>query len=448
MIFMFPALMSENVSQQLVPAIAKTLEQYFLQHLGFALSTGSIKIIIDETERKSVDQMKIESDDLSKEELTYIVENLVFNEKEDTSSAKERKLKKDVDDAIEAVGRLKQQLADNNNDLNNIKKDIDKKEDDLSKLVDSGAKPEAIDKLKNEIDSLKTKKQNIKDDIDKLAREIKDADKDVDKKKGNQEEYKGTRGKADVKFDSYDKLGMAPTTVSMTVTATRRYIDTSSGRALPRQEQEELKLLVGVKVIPSIIKNFSSLYETLRSDYYSNLFSYVYKASFRYVARKLFNNKWIKKIASAVDWLRPTGNASLLPGWYANILMSKAGFLDMNAFSKASGTPGYQRYAGSTVVMNLDEEEDMFENAGHVNQLFKMGWKTFVVIDTRQKIAIICSHLDRGMCNRIPLQFLFKAVGADKLYDSLEDLERSTGSMFKRGKFKPMRSVMKKAKGR
>ena len=477
MIFMFPALMSENVNHHLVPAIAKTLEQYYLQHLGFALSTGDIKVIIDETEKNPKDQLKLESEVLSEEELSYIVENLVITEKDDykskSSGDTEGRLEKNVNDAKEEItsltqeiNNLKIELDDISRKIDNVKKELQQlEEDDNWAQNNMNPKPDHLrdgtkwdyqkaerdkTRLETEIENLQERYKNINAEIKDLTQQLRNAGKSLKSSENDLKDHqtKSKRTGADVKIDTWDKLGMAPTTVAMTVTALRIYMSDVSGRMREEKDTQELKLIVGVKVIPSIIKNFDSLYETLRSDYYSNIFSYTYKATFRAFARLIYNTKWVRKIAGVVDWLKPTGNASLLPGWYTNILMSKAGFLDMNAFAKAKGTPSYQRYAGATVVMNLDEEEDMFQDEGHVNQLFKMGWKTFVVIDTRQKFAIICSHLDRGMCNRIPLSFLFKAVGAEKLYDSLEDLERSTGSMFKRGKFKPMKSVMKKAKRR
>lgn len=83
------------------------------------------------------------------------------------------------------------------------------------------------------------------------------------------------------------------------------------------------------------------------------------------------------------------------------------------------------------VVNMMDLTDDFFQEAGGINKLFKKGWTNLVVVDDVNRMAHFCMRNFRGICTSISYAIIFQRVGQYKVYESLEDVRRSSSSLFK-----------------
>ncbi|MGD2072074.1 MAG: hypothetical protein PVG65_01105 [Candidatus Thorarchaeota archaeon] len=91
------------------------------------------------------------------------------------------------------------------------------------------------------------------------------------------------------------------------------------------------------------------------------------------------------------------------------------------------------------VIDIMDLTDDFFQSAGGINKLFrKKGWSNIIIIDNSKRLAHFCMKDFRGVCNTLSFGTIFQRVGQYKVYENLEDIQRSSSSLFK------VRSSMKK----
>lgn len=99
------------------------------------------------------------------------------------------------------------------------------------------------------------------------------------------------------------------------------------------------------------------------------------------------------------------------------------------------------RYAGNIFTLfNLAslENEDMFRDAGGVDKLFRLGWKSILVSDDVTKRVMFCMQEFGGICSVVNYSYLYASLGGTyaKEYGALEDLKKSSSPFF-RSKIKP-----------
>lgn len=392
MIFIFPALASENIDKNVLPAITKSLEQYFLIHLLTAISMGHIRIDMRINQKTGkIEKMVVESNE-------YLTTNLNF-----------------LQEAIIELYDNDVILEQNPNPSNpqNPNPQNSNRPPTVNVTVKSGgdkksSEPAKIDTFKD----LSLYPTMVVTEIEVwrnlTAQEIEDRTK-----------------------EKYDQSGI---------------IDYNSRKFdITKKIKETRKILIGVKVATNIIKNFDDLYNALRKDYYSNIFVYTYKSAVRTLIRTAYNFKGIAILRRLIGKLTKSSWEDL--GWYGQTLLSKDAFVDSAAFSQKGGkSSSVSRYAGSTIILNRDENELMFEtgDSDKIDKLFKMGWKSFCVLDDRNKNLHLCSHIDQGLCSTIPYSYLFRNLNADTIYENIQDLEKATGGYFRRGKLKKLSSIIKK----
>ena len=109
--------------------------------------------------------------------------------------------------------------------------------------------------------------------------------------------------------------------------------------------------------------------------------------------------------------------------------------------SSLKGDPVYDILKGKSVfnetpflLLNYNEIKDdsFFADAGGIDQLFAMGWKSIVAADDVGKRAIFCMREFNGLCNVIPYSFIYSGLGRDAMnvYKDLEELRKSTAPYF------------------
>jgi hypothetical protein len=418
MIFVYPAIISPNVDREIVPAAAKLVEQYFLLHTVVAINTGNLRVIIDGTKDPKKPVVTVEQDEYTDKELSVIHENICLQE------------------------------------------GIDPEEDEDDEQIKNRGKSKRDQETQDKRDAAKAEVEKGKLEVAK-QRERRETDKERREREKEEKESARTKaarplpgGKADIK--TWDQLGFAPTMVPVEVSVIVRgkydeklFTDIYGSEYHPTKDQLEYDkmleprfMLMGTKVIPMVAKNIDSMYNLLRNDYYSNYIGYLYKMSFRGVVRFLYNTSVLTKLRQWMSYYLKIGSSP--SSWYTDILLSKAGFLDSSAFQTNKGSPAYQRYSGSIIMINKDEKEDLFSDPVRIQKLFKMGWKSFLIFDPRAQRCVFCSHVDRGLCMEIPYAFMFRALNAEQVYKSIQDLERATGGVFRRGNLKNLKNLLKR----
>ena len=77
---------------------------------------------------------------------------------------------------------------------------------------------------------------------------------------------------------------------------------------------------------------------------------------------------------------------------------------------------------------SMDIGADFFERTNKINQLYKMGWQSFVVTDDVNKRAFFCMKEFNGMCSAVQYNFMYNALGSEygKVFDDLEDVKKSS----------------------
>lgn len=81
----------------------------------------------------------------------------------------------------------------------------------------------------------------------------------------------------------------------------------------------------------------------------------------------------------------------------------------------------------------MDLQEDFFQSPGRMSQLFKLGWKDFVIADDVNKRAFFCLKIFKGMCTAVPYSFIYATIDKENVYHSLEDVRRASGPLFRMG---------------
>jgi len=60
-----------------------------------------------------------------------------------------------------------------------------------------------------------------------------------------------------------------------------------------------------------------------------------------------------------------------------------------------------------------------------------MGWASFIIADDVNKMVYFCLKHMKGMCSMIQYSTMYNTLGHMKVYESLEDVRKSSASLFK-----------------
>ena len=83
------------------------------------------------------------------------------------------------------------------------------------------------------------------------------------------------------------------------------------------------------------------------------------------------------------------------------------------------------------VLNRADLKADFFEQAKRVRKLMRLGWQSFVIADDVNRSVSFCMIKFRGMCSTMPYSMLYQTLDQAKVFDDLEDVRRSSASLFK-----------------
>ena len=269
---------------------------------------------------------------------------------------------------------------------------IIKEQDDDEDLwePDSRTKPLPKKEKKGEDDELKLKQKEYEFKRDREARERKKA------------EDSAKSAIMDISTMDMQSLSAEPTWVK---------IDVQIGDI----KQSEL---LGVKVVPVIVKSNEKLVRILMFD--KNVKGL--HGSILNFGRNIVRGLW--KI-----WQRIWSTVPLVGGGRGvasgdarqDILLQKT----IYSHSKRSNI---------FLSINFQDLDDdlFFNNAKSINKLFKKGWESFIVCDDVNRIAHFCMEEFKGMTSSLNYAMIYQTIGQFKVYESLEDVKRSSSALFKR----------------
>ncbi len=83
------------------------------------------------------------------------------------------------------------------------------------------------------------------------------------------------------------------------------------------------------------------------------------------------------------------------------------------------------------VLNRADLRADFFEQAKRVRKLVRLGWQSFVIADDVNRSVSFCMIKFRGMCSTMPYGMLYQTLDQAKVFDDLEDVRRSSASLFR-----------------
>ena len=176
--------------------------------------------------------------------------------------------------------------------------------------------------------------------------------------------------------------------------------------------------LIGVKVVPVIVKSNEKLVRILMFDKnVKGLHGKVLNFG-RSVVKGLW--KIWQRIWSTVP-LVGKGRGTASGDARQDILLQKTIF-------------SHSKQANIFLGINFQDLDDdlFFNNAASINKLFKKGWESFIVCDDVNRVAHFCMEEFKGMTTSLNYAMIYQTIGQFKVYESLEDVKRSSSALFKR----------------
>jgi len=176
--------------------------------------------------------------------------------------------------------------------------------------------------------------------------------------------------------------------------------------------------LLGIKVVPILVKSNEKLVRILMFDknvkgLHGKILNF---------GRGIVRNLWKiwQRIWSSVP-LIGKGRGTMTGDARQDILLQKTIY-------------SHDKRANVFVSINFQDLDDelFFNDAQSINKLFKKGWESFVVCDDVNRIAHFVMEEFKGMTSSLNYAMIYQTVGQFKVYESLEDVKRSSSALFKR----------------
>ncbi len=469
MIFVYPSVISENVPEHMYPALAKTLEQFYLLHILESISNGNLRFKSVYHPGKKVYGPLLLEHKKDSFNMPLLTERSVLNTSDFIFNEIETELDNILDTAWDINNGVSKQPIPNANDKSSLSgyiSDLDIKINELNSAIDdcrtcqeflhrlSNPPPEAKRLIRDISRDNKTlnNARSVLNDKKKMAKDLLRQQEDDKDKKAREKEKHGweKKTKEDEEKDKAEKQARHhgqykvkdATNVSLeptmsTISVRIQYIGGPSAGVGSVSQHENQEINVGVKVIPGIVTNFSSIQNVLLDDYFATTaarwYKRIYRTSLRHIFR--FTERAVNKITG-----KNVDIAKFIKDPITRmILLSPQGMVNAASFkSNTMDTPSFYKFSAASVMMRTDDitndyGENFFKNKSAMNKLFKMGWNTFVVLNEIDEIAYFISSLDGGSLHMLPYSYMFKALNMDKIYDSDEFKRLSRGFQIRSG---------------
>ncbi len=438
--FIYPASVSQNCDKRIVPAAAKCMERYFLIQIQDAIASGIIsfkRVYKGQTygpivlESKNYNSKKYLCEQSFLPEGVKVVVEAVSTDPEKRQKHRDwlRKYERfDTSIGGDGITMSSKDLAkrytyDRISILFKEAKDL---EEELEMLVRDNVMDSDDPEYLNPKRTLITFKKNCVEALEKI---------DKDKKNDRTKTHKtGSYQALDSKIDIIPTCG----------TVTAHVVLVGGPKDGTIMEDQEFN--VNVKVIPTIIKNFSVLEQDLLDDYFSNFSRTVFDRIKVAVLKKCIAvaRRILPKVA-ADKIIDKFLDSDAKETKYAN----EGEYVNASAFHKSSNSQGNYNFASNIVMFNKDDltdpdDSNIFENRAAMVNLFKKGWSTFAMLDPVNEVMVFISSLDGGFMHYIPYSYMMESYGSKSYYGSDKKLKNdSRPFLVRRGNFAQFAKLFK-----
>jgi hypothetical protein len=380
MIVVYPMLVSKTVSENIIPALTKTVEQYII--------TYGMDDVISHPERKRNVNFKIKGNKIIATEVRELPPDSEPGTKDqkDQETEKERREREREEREKEKFEREKEREE---REKEKFEREKEREEREKEKEIERqrlAREKEKREKEKSELEKEKFKTQLKKDEEERKRR--------AEEEKREEEKKKAQKASAKVVATDARGIQLEPTYITVEV----------------RKGDITRTEFIGVKVIPMRAKSDAKLADMLMTDYHMRTFRALLVAQGRKILKGMFGRLFSR-------WTRRLGGIGSVTGDPRNdVILAKTGF------------------EGDTfvAVQRDDLDEDFFSSPAKIKKLFKLGWTNIIVLDDVNRIAYFCMKKFRGTCSQLSYYMMYQNLGQLKVYETLEDAKRQSSSLFKR----------------
>jgi hypothetical protein len=409
MIIVYPMLVSQAVSENAIPGIAKTLE-------SFIIINAQNSIISNAEVRKNTNlNFKIKQGKLFVKESEDFVNEVDITDIADPGTKKKEKDEK-LDKKLEDLDDKLKQRKEVEKELERQILDIEKQMRQLYPNDPNWAN------LLNRKEKLKRSKEKVQKEINELEKEIKTTTSekeqnkkdlaDLEKVKKQKEELEKKRKKLEKEKEELDAKKAKKASVSVkggdskTMSLDPTYITVEVEDKYGNKRNE----FVGVKVMPLRIKSEAKLTRLILHDVKLKAIHAGMVSLGRRITRSFYRflASWQKRLG--LDMRAPTGDPR------KDIIM---------------GLSGHAGHGFVVLSKNEDIDEEFLSNIKNINRLFKMGWGNIVIVDDVNRTAYFCMKQFKGVCTAMTFTMMYNNFGQLKVYETLEDAKKQSSSIFK-----------------
>jgi len=398
MIIVYPALISRAVSENAVPGICKSLENYIM--------INQQDILINQVNTQPIGQRFGKIRQVGNKLIAR--ESVIIDEQPGVPPGSTPGTKTKYD-------QEQQKLSKEWNDLEKQQKAFDskiKEIEDREKRIKSGEDKIALDREKFTYQKRKDQIQSRMDRIRELEKKLevlaaKEEEEEKQRKKEEREDKKEQEKTEKENREKLEKAKKAAVSVkagdmkSITLEPTYMTIEHIDGNGVRTNR------FLGVKVVPLRVRSDVKLSHLILVDAQMNSLAAFLVG---------FGRKTLRSIYKFIDryWFRRTATGDPR----TDIIMGRTGMGDKSQ---------------SFIVLSKQEDVDEFflDNISRVNRLFKMGWSNIVIADDIARVAHFCMTDLRGMCNVVPYSMIYQQLGQASAYKDMEDAKKASSSIFK-----------------
>ena len=390
MLIIYPMLVSNAVSENIIPGIVKTAEAFII--------IDSKNTIIDNSNINRKYKIKLKSGRLTMRENASLIkeedDDIPYDSMDDWQNYKDQdrfkrkeKFAKDQEKRIDKERKkekeeAKEEAKDKYNKEQERKKDEDEKEE--RKEIRDLAKEKRKEKQDLEKEKRKEKQELAKEKRKEKERLIKKAEDDKEK-----EDERIRKAKTTVKISDNRAISIEPSTAEIDVLD--RYGNT-------KQE------FLGIKVLPIRVRSDTKLSRLILHDIQISKINSMIISVGRSILKKVYNFSkfWRAKTLSG-DPRR-------------DIIMGRSG----------------HKGQGFIVLSKTEDIDETFmSNISKLNRLFKLGWGNVIIVDDIKRQAHFCMKRFKGVCVTLSFSTIYQNLGHLGVYEDLEDAKKKTNMVFK-----------------
>lgn len=393
MVFIYPAIVSENCDPRIVPAVAKSIERFFLVQLQDAFSSGVL------TAKRKYEPGKGNYGPLLLESLNnynrkqYLLENKYnFQKSVLMEMFDARKYRSEIEALRNRFPLIKLEQSEETR-----KRAMDEADDLRSRIAED-------DNLSN------NEKEQLYLLLNNFERMISDADSNAAQRSKNRKDEKSKSSSIGSYRAMETKIDIVPTGATVNIPVL------FFGGPNAGKYDKDVEVNINVKVIPTIVKNFADIESAMMDDYFTKQSESFFKSIGRNIVRKV--KGILGRFGPLGDYVASKIGKDQVE---KEVIYNSQGFVDASAFHKSSHSPNNYNYTSNVVIFNKDDLSDpddgnIFQNRSAMQKMFKLGWSTFAMLDPVDEVMYFISSLDGGYMHELPYRYMMESIGSKAYY--------------------------------